>query len=299
MARVRTNEDRLVRIAVQGKIANAAQWAEFELSHDGHPFALPSTGGIVYNVKTGDNTFAWEGDHIEPGASVILDEEKRSSRANMGFNFLACVGNTARVVAGDAKGRRGTVTGHHGGVEHVTVDFDDETLSKLNMDDKILIESFGQGFKLIDFPEIKVYNLDPALFHKLPIRMLPAKKLEVGVTTIVPAELMGSGMGHNNIGTGDCDIMTHDSEAVKRNGLNKIRFGDLVAIMDHDHSFGRTFRRGAVSIGVVVHSNSTLAGHGPGLSTLLTSPSGHLRPVLNTSANIAKILRIGRYRKKK
>ncbi len=89
MAKIRTNESRLVKIAVQGKIANAAQWAEFELAHDGRPFSLPSTGGIVYNVKTGDNTFAWEGDHIEPGVSVVLDEEKRGSRANMGFNFLA------------------------------------------------------------------------------------------------------------------------------------------------------------------------------------------------------------------
>lgn len=299
MARIRSNENRLVKIAVQGKIANAAQWAEFELSHDGRPFALPSTGGIVYNVKTGDNTFAWEGDHIEPGVSAVLDEEKRSSRANMGFNFLACAGNTARVVSGDAKGRKGTVTGHHGGVEHVTIDFDDATLMKLNMDDKILIETYGQGLKLLDFPDIKVYSLDPAVFHKLPVRVLPGNKLEIGVTTIVPAALMGSGMGHNNIGTGDCDIMTHDPEEVKRLRLNEICFGDFVAVMDHDHSYGRTFRKGAVSIGIVVHSNSTLAGHGPGLTTVLTSSRGDLRPVINPHANLARILGIGKYRRKK
>ena len=113
MPKIRTNEDRLVRIAVQGRVANAAQFAEFEVAHDGRPFALPSTGGIVYNVRTGDNAFAWEGDHIEPGVSAILDEERRSSRANMGFNFLACVGNSARVITGEAKAGRGVVTGHH------------------------------------------------------------------------------------------------------------------------------------------------------------------------------------------
>jgi len=299
MTKIRTNEDRLVRIAVQGRVANAAQWAEFELSHDGQPFALPSTGGIVYNVQTGDNTFAWEGDHIEPGVSVILDEEKRSSRSNMGFNFLACVGNTARIVSGDVKGRKGVVTGHHGGVEHVTLDFDGATLAKLNLEDKILIEGFGQGLKLTDFPQIKIYNLDPAVFHRLPVRVLPGHKLEVGVTTVVPAELMGSGMGHNNIGTGDCDIMTHDPQAVKRFHLDKICFGDLVAVMDHDHSYGRTFRKGAVTIGIVVHSNSTLAGHGPGLSTLLTARDGALVPALNPKANLARILSIGTYRKRK
>ena len=297
MPKIRTNEDKLIKIAVQGRIANAAQFAEFEVAHDGRPFALPSTGGIVYNVKTGDSAFGWAGDHIEPGVSAILDEEKRGGRANMGFNFLACVGNTARVVTGDAKGKKGVVTGHHGGVEHVTIDFDDVTLSKLTIDDKILIEGYGQGLKVLDFPEVKIFNLDPAVLHRLPVRGMSGKKLEVGVTAVVPAELMGSGMGHNNIGTGDCDIMTHDPQAVKKFGLDKICLGDFVAVADHDHSFGRTFRKGAVTVGIVVHSNSTLAGHGPGLSTILTSADGTLHPVIDRRANVARILGIGKYRR--
>ena len=299
MSRLRINEERLVRIAVQGKVASAYQWAEFEVANDGRPFALPSTGGIVYNVQTGDPTFGWEGDHIEPGVSAIVDEDKRASRANMGFNFLACVGNTARIVSGDAKRKTGVVTGHHGGVEHVTIDFDQATLQKINMDDKILIEGFGQGLKLLDFPEIKVYNLDPAVLHKMPVRVAAGKILEVGVTTIVPAELMGSGLGHNNIGTGDYDIMTHDPGAVRKYNLDKLAFGDFVAVTDHDNSFGRTYRKGAVTIGVVVHSNSTLAGHGPGISTLLTSAEPRIKPVITASANLGKILKIGRYRSKR
>ena len=299
MTKLRTNENRLVKIAVQGRVANAAQFAEFEVAHDGRPFSLPSTGGIVYNVKTGDNTFEWVGDHIEPGISAILDEEKRGSRANMGFNFLACVGNLARLVTGDAKGHQGVVTGHHGGVEHVTIDFADKTLAKITMDDKILIEGIGQGFQLLDYSHIKIYNLDPAVFHKMPIQTRPGGNIEIGVTTIVPAELMGSGMGHNNIGTGDCDIMTHDAEAVKKYGLDKMCFGDFVAVKDHDHSYGRTFRKGAVTIGIVVHSNSTLPGHGPGISTLMTCSDARLKPVMDSRSNLARLLSIGRYRKKK
>jgi hypothetical protein len=299
MAKLRTNEDRLVKIAVQGKVANAAQWAEFEVANDGRPFTLPSTGGIVYNIRTGDPAFGWEGDHIEPGVSAILDEEKRGSRANMGFNFLACVGNKARLVTGDAKGKAGTVTGHHGGVEHVTVDFDPATLEKINIDDKILIEGFGQGLKLLDFPEIRIYNLDPSVLQKMPIRVASGTTLEVGVATVVPAELMGSGLGHNNIGTGDYDIMTHDPGAVKKYRLDQLCLGDFVAVQDHDNSFGRTYRKGAVTIGVVVHSNSTLAGHGPGISTLLTSADSRIRPVLDSKANLGRILGIGRYRSKK
>ncbi len=299
MAKLKTNESRLVKIGVQGRTANALQFNDAEFAHDGTLFALPSTGGIVYNVKTGDNCFEWEGDHIEPGVSAVLKEDTRNSKANMGFNFLACVGNLVRVVSGDAKGRRGVVTGHHGGIEQVMLDFDDDTLSKLNLEDKFLIEAYGQGLQLLDYPSVKVYSLDPALLHQLPVRELRGGKLSVGVTTIVPAALMGSGLGHNNLGTGDCDIMTHDAGEVKRLKLDQMCFGDLIAVTDHDHSYGRTFRKGAVTIGVIIHGNSRLAGHGPGISTLLTCAKSDLVPEINAGANIAKILKIGRYRTKK
>jgi len=121
---LKTNESRLVKMAVQGKPANPIRFAEFELDADGHGHSLPSVGGITYNVKVGDTAFGWRGDHIEPGVSVILDEEKRAGRQNMAFQFLACIGNEAMVISGSAKGAKGTVVGHHGGVEHLIVDFD-------------------------------------------------------------------------------------------------------------------------------------------------------------------------------
>lgn len=295
MAQLKTNEKNLVKMAIQGKVSNAMQFGDFEIKHDGSVYSCPSVGGIVYNVKTGDPTFGWEADHIEPGVSALLDEKNRGSKQNMGFNFLACVGNKATLRSGDAKGAVGTVTGHHGGVEHVTIDFDDDVLQKMTMDDKILIEAYGQGLKLEDFPDVKVYNLDPYVLHKLPIKA-KGKSLEVGVTHIVPAGLMGSGMGHNNIGTGDCDIMTHDAKTVKELKLDKLCLGDIVAVQDHDHSYGRTYRKNAVTIGIVIHGNSDLAGHGPGLSTLLTCSKTTLKPVLDKRANLARILGIGRYR---
>lgn len=291
----KTNENKLIKIAVQGRVAAAMQFGDFEVAHDGKPFTLPSTGGIVYNVKTGDSAFGWAGDHIEPGVSALLDEGRRSSKTNLGFNFLACVGNKAKIRNGDAKGAEGVVTGHHGGVEHVTIDFDNDTLSRMSLDDKILIEGYGQGLQLLDFSDISLYNLDPQVLYKMPIKPVGAH-LQIGVTTLIPAELMGSGMGHNNIGTGDCDVMTHDANTVKKYKLDKICLGDFVAIMDHDHTYGRTFRKGAVTIGIVVHANSALPGHGPGVSTLMTCANGSLKPVLDPRANLARILKIGCYR---
>ncbi|MEE8146770.1 MAG: hypothetical protein V3T24_04140, partial [Longimicrobiales bacterium] len=67
---------------------------------------------------------------------------------------------------------------------------------------------------------------------------------------------------------------------------------DIVAIMDADHTYGRVYRTGAVSIGVVVHSRSWTAGHGPGVTTLFTSKEGNIETVIDRRANLAELLRI-------
>ncbi len=294
MATLRTNKDKLVMVAVQGQVAPPQQWEVFEVDHKGKPFALPSTGGITYNVKIGDSAFGWAGDHIEPGVSTYSD--LKSSRANAGFQFFACVGNEARLVNGEAKGKKGVVTGHHGGVEHVMIDFPQKVLEKISQDDRVLIKAYGQGLTFLDFPEIRVVNLDPSLLSKMPVRVSARGELEVGVTHVVPGAIMGSGVGSMDVGKGDYDIMTHDEGMVKKHKLDTICFGDIVAIMDHDNTYGRTYRQGAVTIGTVIHSNSFLAGHGPGITTLMSSAKGKIKPVLNGTANVAKILKIGRYR---
>ena len=96
----------------------------------------------------------------------------------------------------------------------------------------------------------------------------------------------------------DYDIMTSDPETVKEYGLDKIRFGDFVALQDHDNRYGRAFRKGAVTIGIVVHSDCLRAGHGPGVTTLMTCQTPQIKPVLDSKANIAHLLKIGTEAKK-
>jgi hypothetical protein len=292
---LRTNERQLVRMAVQGKVAAAMRFAAFEMDAEGRGRALPSVGGIVYNVKVGDPAFGWAGDHIEPAVSALIDEEKRGNRVNMAFNFLACVGNDAVVVSGDAKGARGTVTGHHGGVEHVLIDFEDGALEKMAVDDKILVRAFGQGLCLRDHPKVKTYNLDPRVLHKMGIREGKGG-IVVPVVAKIPAALMGSGIGHPDPGTGDYDITTQDPRMIKEHGLDELRFGDFVAIMDADNTYGRHFYSGAVTIALVVHSDSFLSGHGPGVSTLLSAREG-ITPVIDPNANLGRLVGIGRFRR--
>lgn len=293
---LKVNEKNLVKMAVQGKPANPLRFGEFEMDWKGQGHSLPSVGGITYNVKVGDSAFFWRGDHIEPGVSMVLDEEKRSSKQNMALQFLACIGNEAIVVSGAAKGAKGTVVGHHGGVEHMIVDFDNKTLDKLTYDDKILIRAFGQGLQFLDHLDVYAYNLDPRILHPWGVKSVGGM-LEAPVVMTVPAGIMGSGLGHGDPATGDYDITTQDAKAVKKYGLDRLRFGDFVAILDADNTFGRHFYEGAVTIGIISHSDSFLSGHGPGVTTLLSSRTGAIRPKISKDANLGKILKLGRFKK--
>jgi len=109
---------------------------------------------------------------------------------------------------------------------------------------------------------------------------------------------MGSGLGSQNCYRGDYDIQLFDKQIVKKYNLHTLRLGDIVAIQDADHTFGRTYKTGAISIGVIVHSNCVTAGHGPGVTTLITSAEGKLIVYIDTTANIGVYLNIGRFRKK-
>lgn len=294
---LKTNEKKLVMMSVQGHIANPGARSAHGVDSEGKPFHLPGTGGIVYNIKVGDPAFGWAADHIEPCVSSILDEKKRYDRPNTGYVFYSCVGNEAIIKSGDAKGKKGTITGHHGGAEHVMIDFPDSVLEKLTLDDKILIKGHGQGLKLLDYPDIAVYNLDPNLLKKMGIKS-KGKKIQVPVTAKIPAELMGSGTGSLMMTSGDYDIMTTDKKFIKKYGIDKLRFGDFVALMNHDNLYGRSFRKGAITIGIVIHGDCLSAGHGPGVSTLLSASKPIIEPIIDLNANIAKILKIGRFRKK-
>lgn len=293
---LRTNRDKLVQISVLGMVSPPLRRGAFRIDHQGVPFVLPGVGGITYNVKVGDCAFGWEGDHVEPCVSAAaVNDRNRTDERNQGFNVLSCVGNEAVVVSGDAKGAVGRVTGMHGGIEHVLIDFADSDLEKLTVEDKIQVRACGQGLKLLDFPGITVFNVDPGLLEAMPLRA-EGTQLVVPVAKRVPAMLMGSGIGAADTASGDYDITTSDKELIHDLGLDSLRFGDLVALEDCDNRYGRSYRSGALSVGVVVHSDCLVAGHGPGVTTLFTAVDGSLALEDTPDANIGSWLGIGRFR---
>ncbi len=232
-------------------------------------------------------------DHVEPGVSLEnrVSDSRMPQAQSRALNVLSCVGNEALVVKGDAKGERGVVVGKHGGIEHVMVDFQPEVMERLVIEDRVMVRAYGVGLKLLEIPEVKVFNTDPGFLDALDPRIADGK-LEVPVTHEVPAAIMGSGLGRSHVASGDYDITMFCEGTVEEYGLGDLRFGDLVAITDADHSFGRIYRRGSMSVGIVTHSNCVTAGHGPGVTTLFTSKTGAIRPVMDPDANIAKILRL-------
>jgi hypothetical protein len=288
---VTTNRSRLVAQILTAHVAPPLLPASlYDVGADGVPRILPSVGGITLNVRVGDSAFAFEADHVEPAVSARHPDDKQ----NAAFCTLACIGNVATVARGEAKGERGVVTGKHGGVEHVMIDFPEHVMERMQIGDTLSVRAVGVGLVIDDAGDVKVLNCDPDLLDKLALRQAQDDKgrlrLTVPVARIVPARVMGSGLGRQTAARGDYDIQCFDAAAVREFGLDRLRLGDVVAISDADNSFGRVYRTGAVTIAVVSHGMSYIAGHGPGVTTLLTSASGAIEPHVDARANLATIL---------
>ena len=291
---IRTNKDKIVKISVIGEVVSPTMSTGiYRVGANGDLHIVPGTGGITYNIRVGDPAVGWMGDHVEPGVSVEnrVSDSRNPQGQSRALNVLSCIGNEATVVKGDAKGAKGVVVGKHGGIEHVMVDFQPEVMEQLVIEDRIMIKAYGQGLQLLDIPEVKVFNVSPEFLEALDPKKKDGK-LEIPVTHKVPAAVMGSGLGRNQVASGDYDITMFCQDTCEEHGLKDIRLGDLVAIMDADQSYGRIYRKGSVSVGIVTHCNSYVAGHGPGVTTLFTSTSGLIEPKLDADANIAKIMNL-------
>ncbi len=281
-----TNRHRLVAQVLAAQVAPPLiPSGLYDVGADGVPRVLPSVGGITLNVRVGDSCFAHEADHIEPAVSARHPDDK----LNAALCTFACIGNVATVTGGEAKGARGIVTGKHGGVEHVMIDFTPDTMALMQIGDPLSIRAVGVGLRPTDAGDVKVFNCDPDLFDRLSV-VREGPRFRIPVARIVPAQVMGSGLGRATVVRGDYDIQCFDAPTVREYGLDQLRLGDVVAIVDADNSFGRIYRRGAVTIASISHGQSFIAGHGPGVTTLMTSTSGALEPVVDERANLATLL---------
>jgi hypothetical protein len=289
------NSGDLVMMTVSGQVAHPIGSASpYRIGHDGVARIIPGSGGVVINHRIGDRCVGLAGDHVEPAVSLHNNKSEivgSKNAPNLALLTYACVGNVAQVVDGPCNGKLGCVTGKHGGVAHLLIDFPTAVLKRLRIGDPIQIYSCGLGLRLLDHPQVSVFSCSPRLINAWGLRSIPPK-LQAPVTHLVPASIMGSGIGKSNAVRGDYDIQLFDSTIRKKYRLDTLRFGDFVAIIHGDTRYGRAYRTGTITIGIIVHSDSTVSGHGPGVMTLLTAGRRYIEPVHDKNANLAFVLGI-------
>ncbi|MBT3284682.1 DUF4438 domain-containing protein [Candidatus Bathyarchaeota archaeon] len=280
---IETNKDKLVKMAVSAAVNHPSARRGYRTDFDGNPRIGLGMSGVKYNVAVGDPTYGMENEeHVEPGLS-ISNPDKAEGGA---LSVLACIGNEVKMTNGDAKGSNGRITGKHGSF---IVHFNQDDKENIIPGDKVLVKAWGTGLKINGFEEtVRVNKIDPELLEKLGIEMKDGK-LVVPVTGEYPAYIMGSGYGMWPV-TIDYDIQTTCPEVFDELDLKNIRFGDVVCLRDQLNWYGRGYYEGAVTIGIVVHGWSKSAGHGPGITTILSSKDGIIVPKKDSEANIAKYL---------
>jgi Domain of unknown function (DUF4438), N-terminal/Domain of unknown function (DUF4438), C-terminal len=280
--KVTTNAARLVRQVLAGEIwPPLADRHAYRVGPDGQPFLLPGMGGVTLDVHCGDPATGYASDHLEPGASI----RHRDPGANMALQFLTCVGNQVTVVSGPAAGATGHVIGQHA---YVLADFEDAAAADLATGDAVTVLAVGQGLALPDHPQVVVKNCDPDLLAAMPGGTRPDGRLEVHVAARVPAEAIGAGAGMASE-YANTDLMGAYAGLGPdlSLGLEGLRIGDLVALADADHRYGRGYRPDYLTIGVISTGQCMMFGHGPGPSTLLSGPASAFCLVDDVDANLA------------
>jgi hypothetical protein len=235
--------------------------------------------GVVANARVGDLVFPWAADHLEPGVSAGNPQRDRYQA----LQFLSCVGNVVRVLSGPAAGALGRVTGKHA---FVLVDFPQAALDELAPGDALLVRAIGQGLRFLDFDDVAARSCSPALVDGMGIEVTPEGRLRVEVVAEIPAFMMGAGLGMSSEWA-NCDVMFTRREVVERLGFERMRLGDVVAMHDQDHRFGRGYRAGTLALGVVAHGGyGGIPGHGMGVATILSGPSDRFELVQSAAANL-------------
>lgn len=276
-----TNAERLVRQPLRGEVWPAlADRHAYRVDADGVPFVLPGMGGVTLGVHPGDHAAGYAADHLEPGLSI----RHRDTDANYALQFLSCVGNVVTVRSGPAAGATGRVIGQHA---YVLADLPEDDLAQVASGDVVDVLAVGQGLKLAAHPEIVVKNAAPDLLTALGVHTRDDGRLAVPVTVRVPASAVGAGAGMVSE-FANTDLMgayAGQGEDLSL-GLEALRIGDVVALEDQDHRFGRGWRPGWTTIGVISTGHCRLFGHGPGPSSILSGPSEAFALVDEPAANL-------------
>jgi hypothetical protein len=241
----------------------------YRVGADGRPYLPVGDGGLVIGVRLGDPVSALAGDHVAPGACLV-HPEPAARHALVGY---ACVGNPVEVRTGRAAGARGAVAGKRGEEGRVIAAFGQDDLARMRPGDQVSVRACGQGWRHPGVPPgVTVINVAPGLLDALPVSR-GDETITVNVRAVLPSKLAGNGIGRPAVAW-DLDLQLPPGGTAP--GVGDLLLGDLVALTDLDVRHNMGYRRGWLTVGIVVHGASPLPGHGPGLTPILTGPAAVL-----------------------
>lgn len=272
------NAGRLVRsrlaAVIQPTRANAA------VAPDGRLRVRPGQGGVVLGVGLGSSAGEWVADHLEPGISLSHPDPA----ANSALQTLACVGNRVTMADGPAAGAEGIVFGKHGAVLAM---FAGPDLERIAPGERAVVVAEGVGLAVADEPDLACHSCSPRLLERLLIGRDGSGRLRLPVRRILPPETAAAGIG---MPVWKFNMDLHVDQAPVVALTRDLRFGDIVAVRDQDHRFGRQYRKGWLCVGVIAHGVSVSGGHGFGLMTLLTAPADRLALEEAEDATLSRLL---------
>jgi hypothetical protein len=242
----------------------------YRVDADGRPYVPVGDGGLVFGVRLGDPVSALAGDHVAPGACLVHPEPA----ARHALVSYACIGDPVEVRTGRAAGAAGAVAGKRGEAGRVIVAFGQDDLARMRPGDQVSVRTCGQGWRHPGVPPgVAVLNAAPGLLDALPVAR-ERETLTVGVRAVLPSQLAGNGIGRP-AAAWDLDLQLPPGGAAAP-GADQLLLGDLVALTDLDARYNMGYRRGWVTVGIVVHGASPQPGHGPGVTPILTGPASVL-----------------------
>jgi Domain of unknown function (DUF4438) len=252
----------------------------YQVDWDGRSYVPAGDGGIVLGVRLGESVFARDADHAAPGACLVHPDQA----ARHALAIYCCIGNRAVVRTGRAAGARGVVLGKRGELGRVITAFGQDDLARMRPADQVAVRACGQGWRPPGFPaEVTIANLDPAALDILPVVTdSTGGTVTAGVRIMVPSKVAGNGIGRPAAGWDlDLQLRMPAGPGSSRDPASPdppdLLLGDLVAVSDLDTRYNMGYRRGWLTVGVVVHGASRLPGHGPGITPILTGPATALR----------------------
>ncbi len=277
------NRASLVAVAARLRVSEPRLWTDRPvMDRAGRLVALPGSGGVTLGIHAGDGVRQRVADHAIPGISL------EDLPGTGGAHGLICVGNRVRRLDGKTVG---AVAGERGGLapgflrgQYIGVEASDDVLQGMAPGEEVVVESYGRGLALTDFSQLMITNCSPAALDALPIQVTDGA-LAVGVRAEFPSVWAGPGLG-TDVWVGDLEVAV-PVEAQP----NDLCYGDVVAFGNIDGRVSRFHREGYVAVGVVSHGPSPVAGHGTGVTILLSGPDTMVRTVRDAAASLAPFLR--------